>query len=139
MNENKNVCWAKISSNSEAIRLFKHNTEFHRSMGRMLDVFGWKVKKAEDTYYYVDGFDIDQVINNRKWHNHKADDPFFHEYIVKSVILPAKRINLLDWLKASYPQRSQDWFNEVEDGVAFFIKHNSYKIRKIGDWFGVFS
>jgi hypothetical protein len=138
LKENGYICWSRIGDNKEALRLFKNNVTFHRSLDRMLDIFGWSIKKADQTYYFPDGFDIETVIKKQKWRNFKATDLVFHEYIVRQVILPLKRVNLLEWLRESYPQRPESWWNDVEDNVTDFIRRNGFKIRRNGDVFEVF-
>ena len=140
MEEKRYLTWSELADDSEFMALFQYPSKFYQTANSMATIKGWMSVKIDGSrYFYADGFDIESIRRISRWKRYRADDPRFHEFLVKDVIVRRKRVNLLEVLREWYPSRSYNWMNEVIDGTYAFIKKNGYKVSRKGDLFRVTS
>lgn len=136
MAEEKHLTYSELSSDPEFARLFPYPSAFYACVNPLVPLKDWRIKKIEGLkIYYCEGYDIEAFCRKAKWRKFKPNDPKFLEIIVRKIVIPSDSVNILDWLRAEYPDRSDNWKNEVIDNLAVYIKREGYKIDCEGDIF----
>ena len=137
MEEKHYLTWSDLSTDTEFAAMFLYPQKFYYQANQMARMRGWKIAKVErQIYYYTDDFDIEAIRKKVKWRNYRPSDPKFMASLVKDVIEPVEEpVNILDYLRDAYPNRSDNWCNEVIDSLAAYIKREGYKIERRGDVF----
>jgi len=136
MEKHKCISWEMMVGDLKFKALFPTPRHFHNTASELALLKQWKSEKIEkNLYYYGPTFDIESLKARAKWRNFTPSDKKFHEYLVKWVILKRGTINLLDYLREEYPNRSDPWRNDVIDFLAGYIKKEGYKIDQDGDVF----
>jgi len=135
MEKRKCVSWELLANDLKFTALFPTPAHFHLVAKEVTLMKGWRTEKIDNNrYYFGDGFDIESLKARAKWRNYNPGDKNFHEYLTEQILAKGS-MNILDFLRAEYPNRGDEWCFDVTAYLKGYVKKIGYKIDIQGDVF----